>query len=92
MSQKIPEVFDKLKTKISEQDLTNAKRTLSRLTVMLRLLTSVKDYAQHGIPELKVGGREIFDWLFAKEFATALVDKGSSIMSDVRSLLEKISR
>ena len=89
VSDKIPEVFEKLKPNLETYEVETMRETLARLIILLKLLTSIKDYAQHGIPELQIGGRNIFDLYFSQNLVKSLFKKTKKIHLDISYFLSK---
>jgi len=73
VSEKIPEAFEKVEHLLGEQ--LDVQRTyFAQAAVILKLLTGIKDYAAYGITGLQVGAKDIFNFAFARELATILVN------------------
>jgi hypothetical protein len=77
VSDKIPEAFEKLKQNIKdlkEYEVKSIRVELARSAVLLRLLTSIREYLEYGVNEL-AGSKEVFDFTFARELAATIVEQ-----------------
>jgi len=79
VSSRLPEALSKLEPMLEEHEKRSTKLEIARLAAMLRMLTGMKDLARFGIPELKLGAGEIFDYYFAEDLTKALLKVSKSI-------------
>lgn len=92
VSNKITEAFEKLEPYLENYEVKNVRADLARVAVLLRLLTSIRDFTDFGVKELKVGIKDIFDSSFSKDLARVLVGLVHSAHWRVYDMIQKIER
>ena len=64
----MPEMFERLKPYLKDYEVDSARVELTRAAVLLRLLTSIREYLEFGVGNL-ASSKETFNSLFAKNLA-----------------------
>lgn len=67
VSDKVPEAFEKLKPFLEDWQIESVKKELARAMVLLRMLTSIRNYVEYPIKQLELETKDVFDHYFSKE-------------------------
>lgn len=73
VSDKVSETFEKLKPYLEDYEVDSARVGLARSALLLRFLTSIREYLEFGVGDL-AGSKETFNSLFAKTLASTVVE------------------
>lgn len=93
VSDKIPQAFEKLEPylDLDEYNVSYFRKELARAAVLLKLLTSVKQYLDFGVESL-AGIKETFDSAFSKELAERIVGLTRSAHWRIYDLISRYER
>jgi hypothetical protein len=94
VSDKIPEAFEKLKQYmqgLKEYEIKSIKVELARSAVLLRLLTSIREYLEYGVNGL-AGSKEVFDFVFAGKLAATVVDQVRNSYWRIYDLINRLDK
>jgi len=89
VSDKIPDIFERIKPYLKDYEVNSARVELARAAVLLRFLTSIRAYLEFGVSDL-AGSKETFDSLFAKNLASIVVELVRSSYWRIHDLISKI--
>jgi len=78
-----------LKSRLDPAEIYHTKTTLARAAVLLRLLTSIKDYSDWSLKEMDLSGKELFSAAFAKDLSKTLVDLVQSSYINVQAIMSR---
>jgi len=92
VSNKVPEAYEKLKPYLEEWEVKNARLTLARAMVLLRLLSSIRSYVEYPIKKLEVEAKDVFDYYFSKELAKTLTSLVRSTYRNINNWVGKMKR
>ncbi len=91
VSDKIPQAFEKLSPYLDEYNVSYFRKELARAAVLLKLLTSVKQYLEFGVESL-AGIKETFDSAFSRELAERIVGLTHGAHWRIYDLISKYER
>jgi HEPN domain-containing protein len=89
VSDKIPAVFEKIKSYLENYDVEWYRVELARAAVLLRFLTSIREYLEYGVGDL-ASSTETFNSIFAEKLANTIVELVRDSHWEIYHLISKI--
>lgn len=89
VSRYVPKAYQTLRSRLDPAEIFHTKTTLARAAVLLRLLSSIKDYSDWSMKEMDLSGKELFGAAFAKDLSKTLVDLVQSSFINVQTVMSK---
>jgi hypothetical protein len=94
VSDKVPEAFEKLKQclqDLKEYEVKSIRVELARSAVLLRLLTSIREYLEYGVNGL-AGSKEVFEFTFAEKPAATIVEQVRNSYWRIYDLINRLEK
>jgi hypothetical protein len=91
VSDKIPVAFEKIKSYLENYEVDWYRVKLARAAVLLRSLTSIREYLEYGIYDL-ASSTETFNSTFAKRLASIIIELVGASHWKIYHLISKIEK
>jgi hypothetical protein len=91
VSDKIPVAFGKIRLYLKDYEVASTRVYLARAAVLLRFLTSIREYLELGVSDL-ASSKETFNSLFSETLASTVVELVRSSHWRIHDLISKMRK
>jgi hypothetical protein len=91
VSDKIPGAFENIKPYLKDYEANLIRVKLARAAVLLRFLTSIREYLEYGVDDL-ASSTETFNSTFAEKIANTIVELVRNSHWEIYHLISKIEK